>query len=558
MKITLLLKMMSLLKGLTFYMILAVLLGTIGHLLAFGLGILGTYALLSLLPMKETIFQGVPFGGYSTSTYVWLLFFCAILRGIFHYVEQYFNHLIAFKVLASIRQKVFRAMAKLAPAKIQTENKGKLLSVIMGDIELMEVFYAHTVSPVFIALCTTILLFFYQWALHPVLAVHGLFYQGVLGVALPLYIYYFGKKSGQEVREKIGGLQGILVDELYGIEERMQFQEEDRAREKIDRVTKDILARQKALRLQMAKASSTSGFLISLSGVTALLLSSQLYFAGKLSSGGALLSVVTIMSTFGPYVSLAALGNLLTGTLASGKRVLALLAEEPLVPLRSQGKEVRLETLQVEDVGFDYGEEEVLQRVSLSLRKGEILGIHGASGSGKSTLLKLLMEFWPVNTGQISINGEPLRHLKSNTINDNMDYLTQSAELFKGTLKENLQLARPDATEEELWEAIEKASLTSFVRSLPQGLDQRVEELGDNFSGGEKQRIGLARCFLSRSPLLLLDEPTSNLDTYNEAVILRALCREKGEKTMILVSHRASSLAICDRLLKMEEGRLVR
>lgn len=548
-------QLITLVAPLKFHMSLAIILGAIGFLLSFGLGILGGYALVSLLPSEYSMgFSNIPFGGHSFRWYLYALIICAVLRGILHYLEQFCNHYIAFKILAQVRHRVFSAMRRLAPAKLEGENQGKLISIIMGDIELLEVFYAHTISPIFIAFLVTIAMFIFFASINIYIALLALLAQVSMGVILPMIASKKASQVGVEIRSNLGMLNGKFLDELRGIREVIQFNGGNTALNEIKESTEKTMKYQEKLKKQVAGLQFNADFLIVFFSVLQALLCFILYDKGIITATQGFIATLTQLSTFAPYIALANLGTTLSQTFACGERVLNLLEEKPIVEKVVDGEDVNLSTTEVKNISFGYDKIEILKDVNFEIKQGETLGIMGKSGSGKSTMLKLLMRFWDPDKGEISINGINLKKINTDSIYDNIDYMTQTTVLFSGTIRDNLKIAKQDATDEEIYESLRKASIDEYIKGLDSGLDTRVSDLGDNFSGGERQRIGLARCFLTDSRLILLDEPTSNLDSHNEAIILKSLVEESDDKTIVLVSHRESTMGVCDRILYMKDG----
>ena len=549
-------EMIVLVAPLKFYMLLAIVLGAVGFILSFGLGIFGGYAVASLLsPEISAGFSKIPFGGHSFKWYVYALVICAVLRGILHYLEQFCNHFIAFKILAEVRHKVFKAMRRLAPAKLEGENQGKLISIIMGDIELLEVFYAHTISPIFIAAIVTVFMFVFYARINIYVALLALASQVFVGVIVPVYASKKSSDVGVEIRNDIGMLNGKFLDELRGIREIIQYDGGEKAVGEIEESTELTCRNQGRLKRQVAELQAGTDTAIIVFSVVQAVLCATLVRNGDITQIQAFIAVLTQISTFAPYIALANLGTTLSQTFACGERVLSLLEEEPEVKKVENGADVEFEKAEIENLEFSYDRVKVLEDINFEIKPGETLGIMGKSGSGKSTMLKLLMRFWDPDSGSISINGINLKEINTDSIYDNIDYMTQTTILFAGTIRDNLKVAKQDATDDEIMEALRKASIDEYIRNLKDGLDTRVSDLGDNFSGGERQRIGLARCFLTDSKILLLDEPTSNLDSQNEAIILKSLVEESEDKTVVLVSHRESTMGVCDRILYMKDGR---
>ena len=509
-------KLVGLVRPLTGYMSLAVLLGLLGHLCATAITVLGGFALLRVLGMEQHLPLSVLF---------LLIGLCALLRGALRYGEQTCNHFIAFKLLALLRDRVFDVLRRLCPAKLEGKNKGNLISVITSDIELLEVFYAHTISPICIAALYTALVTVFLWSYHPVV--------------------------GQQVRSQSGQLSGFVLDSLRGLSETLQYGQGQTRRQELEQ-------RGTQLSRQEEKAKRISGRNSAITNTVILLFDFAMLYASATRCGfsASLIATLTLMSSFGPSVALAALGATLQNTFAAGNRVLDLLEEQPVVEDIRGYPPVTFAGASVNDLSFSYGEEEILSHMDLEIPKGKIVGILGRSGSGKSTLLKLLMRFWQAEQGEIRISDRPIQKINTENLRRMESYVTQETYLFHDTIANNLRIARLDATQAELEEACRKASVHDFIASLPQGYDTPVAELGDSLSGGERQRLGLARAFLHQAPLLLLDEPTINLDSLNEAVILRSLQQTKGEQTIVLVSHRQSTMGIVDQQYCVEQGRM--
>lgn len=484
---------------------------------------------------------------------IYLMLFFTFLRGITRYLEQFLNHLVAFKVLRLLRDKVFAAIRKLAPAKIEGSNKGELISMITGDIELIEVFYAHTISPICIAvICGSIYVISMAFFSLPI-ALTALTSYLLMGILLPIVFSKWAKNTGFALRREIGGLNNIFLDLLRGITEIMQFAYRDKAVRIVEKTNKNLVTRQADLIEQLALLLGVEdAFAVLTTGVAVLLgISAGLewHILLPISFG--------LFFSFPAIANVASLGNGLSQSLACGERVLNLLEEEPVAKEIKDGVNLNLESnradpiIEVRDLSFTYDDEPVLENFNLKISPGEVLGIQGESGCGKSTLLKLIMRFWNADKGEVIIGGLPIENINTHSLWKNIGYMTQNSEFFEGTIRDNLLVAKSDATDAELKAALQKASIWDFTESLERGLDTTLTELGDNFSAGERQRFGLARCFLEDSKILLLDEPTSNLDVLNENIILDALKQNQADKTVIMVSHRASSLKICDRIIQM-------
>lgn len=536
--------LIGLVKPLLPVMFLAVFLGTLGYLCAIFLTILAGYGLLQLF-----------FKAGQPGTLFAALGILAVLRGLFHYGEQYCNHFIAFKLLALIRHKVFAALRRLCPAKLEGKDKGNLISMITTDVELLEVFYAHTISPIAIAAAVSLIMTVFIGRFSPLAGVLALAAYVTVGAVIPLVCGKRGGEKGLRFRNRFGDLNSFVLDSLRGLDETIQYRRGEQRRKAMERRSEDLGRMQKELNdLETFQRSVTNLAILGFSfGMLFLMVCLRLQ--GLADGTGMVLAVVAMMGSFGPVSALANLSNNLNQTLASGERVLSLLEEEPQVEDISGRPAAAFEGASAERVDFSYGGEEILKDYCLEIPRGKILGIHGQSGCGKSTLLKLLMRFWDVQGGAVKISGRDIRQVNTGDLRNMEAFMTQETHLFHDSLANNIALAKPGASRQEIRAAAEKASIHEFIESLPKGYDTEVGELGDTLSGGERQRIGLARVFLHGAPFVLLDEPTSNLDSLNEGVILKSLKETKKDQTVILVSHRRSTLNVAELVVEMESGR---
>ena len=491
-------------------------------------------------------------------TIIAVMIVIAVLRGILHYVEQYCNHFIAFKLLAIIRHKVFSALRKLCPAKLEGRDKGNLISIITTDIELLEVFYAHTISPTAIATLTSLIMVIFIGNYHWLAGLLALIAYVIVGVVIPMWNGKRGSQKGMEFRTNFGELNSFVLDSLRGLDETIQYEQGENRKEQMNERSKNLAGMQEELSKMEGSQRSFTNMIILLASFGMLALTIWLYAKGEMGFEGILTCTIAMMGSFGPVVALSSLSNNLNQTLASGERVLSLLEETPLVKEIS-GDEEESESFsgaEAENVTFAYENETILDNYSLKLQSGKITGIHGASGSGKSTLLKLLMRFWDVQEGSVSVDGEDVRTIPTKHLRDMESYVTQETHLFHDSIANNIAIAKPDASREEIMESAKKASIHDFIMTLPNGYDTEVGELGDTLSGGEKQRIGIARAFLHDAPMILMDEPTSNLDSLNEGIILKSLKESAEKKTVVLVSHRVSTMNVADVVYEMENGRI--
>lgn len=558
-------RMMGLVRPLTGWLVLAVALGSIGMLTAAFVPAFGAFGLMAALG-HNALGLGLVAACAACAA-------CGITRGPLHYGEQLCNHYIAFRLLAHIRDLVFGALRRLAPAKLEGRGKGELVSLVTSDIELLEVFYAHTISPIAIALVCTAVFEGFLLAVSPELAGIALVAYAVLGVLLPLVSAKACGTTGRRSREGAGKLGAFVLDSLRGASETIQFAGgADRSRA-LGELTEQVGAVDARLKRRQAASEAAADALILVANLVMLGRALQLVAAGTIDFAAAFVAVFTFVSSFGSVMAVSRLGASLQETLASGARVLDLLDEQPQCAEVTDGQNVEFAGAGAEHVSFSYvggagaddagqaaGETAaslILDDVTCTFAPGTMTCIMGRSGSGKSTLLKLLMRFWDPTAGIITVSAVDARRINTASLRGREAYMTQDTHLFCGTVRENLLVARADATDAELLDACQSASLTALIDRLPQGLDTPVAELGDSLSGGERQRIGLARIFLNDAPFILLDEPTSALDALNEAAVMQAVDELKRRgKTIVLVSHRASTCAFADRSLSVEHGRL--
>ena len=560
--------LIGLIKPLLHIMLAAIVLGTSGYLCAIFLTILAgqviVHGLLTgvaglLVPVNNMWLVFTP-----VKTIITVMIIIAVLRGILHYVEQYCNHFIAFKLLAIIRHKVFAALRKLCPAKLEGRDKGNLISIITTDIELLEVFYAHTISPIAIATLTSIIMVIFIGRYHWLAGLLALAAYLIVGVAIPMWNGKRGSHKGMEFRTNFGELNSFVLDSLRGLDETIQYGQGEKRKEQMTERSKNLSGMQEDLSKMEGSQRSFTNMVILLASFGMLALTIWLYAKGVMGFEGILTCTIAMMGSFGPVVALSSLSNNLNQTLASGERVLSLLEETPLVEeipgdvatSGAESEEHEFSGAEAENVTFAYGEETILDNYSLNLQPGKITGIHGASGSGKSTLLKLLMRFWDVQDGRVSVDGTDVQKIPTKYLRDMESYVTQETHLFHDSIANNIAIAKSGATREEIMEAAKKASIHDFIMTLPKGYDTEVGELGDTLSGGEKQRIGIARAFLHDAPMILMDEPTSNLDSLNEGIILKALKEAAEKKTVVLVSHRVSTMNVADVVYEMKNGRI--
>lgn len=545
------LRLIGLVKPLTGLMLLAIMMGLVGHLTASFITIFGGYAVAEVRGI-ETPFTIVVL-------FVSVIIF-ALVRGFLRYAEQACNHFIAFKLLALIRDKVFRALRRLCPAKLDGKDKGNLISVITADIELLEVFYAHTISPIAIATLFSGILCIFIGSFHWSLGLIALVAYTVVGGIIPMLISKLGGDDGIKFRVQSGELSGFVLDNLRGLYETLQYGQGMKRLQEIKRRTDELSKEEKRMKETAGRNKALTNTVLLIFDLAMLFASAMLYQNGTIEFLGVLIPTIVLMSSFGPVIALADLGSTLQNTFAAGNRVLDILDETPVTEEVSGKENVTFEGAIAANVTFSYseetGDENILDDVSVEIPKGSVIGIIGKSGSGKSTLLKLFMRFWNLQKGEVKISDVNVNEINTHTLRNMESFVTQETHLFHDSIRNNIRVAKLDSTDEEIEAACKKASVHDFIVSLPKGYDTPVGELGDTLSGGERQRIGLARAFLHDAPFMLLDEPTSNLDSLNEAVILKSLKEERENKTVVLVSHRQSTMRIVDKLYSVEHGRV--
>ena len=521
--------------------------GLIGHLAASFITVFGGYAAANLL-------------GIDTPFSLAVIFVCvcvfALVRGVLRYAEQACNHFIAFKLLALIRDRVFRALRRLCPAKLEGRDKGDLISLITSDIELLEVFYAHTVSPVAIAFLFSLIMCIFIGSFHAVLGLIALAGYIAVGAVIPILTSKLSGDDGIRFRTESGELSGFVLDSLRGLSETLQYGQGKKRLRAMNAATDALSADEKRMKRTEGRNRAVTNTVILIFDLAMLFTSAMLYQSGRIEFIGVLIPTVAMMSSFGPATALAALGSTLQNTFAAGNRVLDILDESPVTEEIVGGKDIIFDGASAENVTFAYGEEKILDNVSAEIPQGSVVGIAGRSGSGKSTLLKLFMRFWEVQSGSVKLSGTDVNEINTRSLRNTESLVTQETHLFCDSIRSNLRIAKLTASDAEIEAACKKASVHDFIMTLPQGYDTPVGELGDTLSGGERQRLGLARAFLHDADLLLLDEPTSNLDSLNEAVILKSLKEEKENRTVVLVSHRKSTMRIADKVYSVEHGRM--
>ena len=540
-------KLIGLVLPLVHVMIAAITMGVIGFLTAIFIIVLGGVGLLNILGFATAL---------SLKQVIIGIVICAVLRGILRYAEQGSNHYIAFKLLALIRHKVFIKLRKLAPAKLEGKDKGNLISIITTDTELLEVFYAHTISPIIIAFITSVIMTIFIGRYNIFLGVIALVAYFIVGVIIPVWSSNQGDETGQQYRDEMGDLNSYFLSSVRGINDIIQYGVGKERLDEINRRTDELETKQKLLLKQEGSNRAVTDTAILLCSMAMLFAECILYTKGEVNFIQVIIPLIALMSSFGPVVAISNLSNNLFHTIAAGNRVLDLLEEEPAVEEVNGNDVTEFADMKLKNVSFSYDEEVILEDFNMDIKQNKIIGIYGKSGCGKSTLLKLLMRFWEVDNGSITIGGKNINEINTSDLRKMQSFVTQDTYLFNDTIANNIGIAKENATMEEIIAAAKKASIHDFIMSLPNGYDSKVGELGGNLSGGEKQRIGIARAFLHDAPMILLDEPTSNLDSLNEGIILKSLMESKENKTIIIVSHRKSTMNIADVVLDVEKNSL--
>ena len=539
-------RLLGLVKPLMGIMFLAIFMGTLGFLTAIFIPVFGAYALVDILGINTIL-------SLKTITISVLIF--ALLRGILRYAEQAANHHIAFKLLAIIRDYVFKSLRRLAPAKLESKDKGNLIAMITTDIELIEVFYAHTISPVAIAFIISVIMTSYLASINPIFGLIALLAYLTVGILIPMLISKIGAKAGTVYRDQVGKLSSTVLDSLRGLREVLQFNYGLASKGAIKQQTLELNKSLKDTKNYEGLTNALVATAIMTYSLIILFVGINLYSNNSIGFDGLVIAFVAMISSFGPVVALANLSNNLIQTFAAADRVLDILDEEPITKDITNQAQTSFGDIEINDLSFAYDQEVIIDQLDLSVESNQVLGLSGKSGSGKSTILRLLMRFWDSDSGSININNKSIKEINTSDLRKMESFVTQDTSLFNKSVIDNIKISNLDASLDQVIEAAKKASIHDFIETLPQGYETIIGELGSSLSGGERQRIGLARAFLHDAPLLLLDEPTSNLDSLNEGIILKSINDEKENKTIILVSHREKTLSIADKIINLESER---
>lgn len=547
--IKIMLRLIKVLKPLAPIMMITISFGILGFLSATAITSFGMVAGATVLGFDM---------GISLKASIIIVIVCAILRGILRFIEQYSGHFIAFKILAILRDKVFVALRRLAPAKLESKEKGNLISIITSDIELLEVFYAHTVAPIAIGVVTSFVIAVVLFKINPVFGLLSVLFYILIGYFIPVFSSKFAKQGGVEYREAFADSNSYFLESLKGIKEILLFDAGEERIQNINQKSDKLHQKMGVIKAHEGIIRAFTDIVIMIAILTFLFVGIELYKKGQINIGQALVAIVVLSSSFGPVVALSNLSNNLIQTFACAQRLFDILDEAPVVEDISGECELQSKDIKIDDISFYYeNRDEILKNLNLNIKKGEKVAIIGESGSGKSTLLKLIMRFWNVDRGEISIGDKNIKTIPTKTLRKSQTLVSQDTFLFNDTILNNIKMGDENATYDDVVKAAKKASIHEFIMKLPKGYDTNVGELGGNLSSGEKQRLSIARAFLRDSDILILDEPTSNLDTLNEASILKSINDECKDKTIVMVSHRKSSSAICDKRFELKDKKLV-
>lgn len=537
-------KLLKLVDSFILVILLAVFNGTLGFILSMAIT---TFAAIGVVSFIQT-------GTIAIWIYV-VIAISGVLRGALRYLEQYSNHYIAFKILALLRSKIFKQLRKLSPSKLEGKDKGEIIAMVQGDIETLEVFYAHTISPFLIAVltCTTVIVFIgcmTNWYLALVALLGYL----LIGGLIPVLYYLSNKKEGKKYRYDLGKFESFYLDSIYGGYEIIASNNQNKTIESLNNQSDKLIKTADKLDSKNSLFKNVTNIIIVILNIIMIGVAGYLSYLNMMDEVNIILAFISFTSSFGAVLALANLPSNLTMTFASGNRVLDLLEEKPMVEEVNNSRPFEFDHLEVKNLKFKYADEPVLNDVSFTVKRNEIVGLLGPSGCGKSTILKLLMKFYPTSEGQIKYNDVNITDINQNELYDSVNLFSQDTYLFKGSIKDNLLIANPKASDKEIIKACENASIMDYINNLKDGFNTQISDLKDNLSSGEKQRLGLARVFLKQPKLLLLDEATANIDAINEGIILNALKKYKKDMSIIIISHRKSTLAICDKTYQIKDG----
>ena len=531
-------------------MLFSMLMGIIGNVFSITV-MVGSALLFAKLLGMDT--------GISVTALVAAILVAALLRGIMRYLEQYSGHDAAFRLLALIRDKAYEALRRLAPAKLSDKSAGDIISTVMGDVEYIEVFFAHTIAPVVIGIIVSLGVLIFIGSYWAGFALILLAFQLLVGLVIPLYASKAGREDGRNYRKESANMGTFLLDSLHGMKELLLMNLGEQRLEEMKHRGMKLNREHGKLKRHEGRVTAMADLCVMLAITVILVISAIRCISGMMEPAEVLIVTVAASSSFGPLIALSSLSNSLLQTFAAAERLFALMDEKPPVEeiiLDNTTPKVKEGSVEYCNICFQYPKREqvVVEKLDFKLDKGSLTALIGESGCGKSTLLHLLLRFWDVDSGSICVDENDIRKYELSKLRQGITLVSQQTWLFNESIEENIRLGKPEADTEEIITAAKRASIHEFIMSLPEGYGTRVGELGSRLSSGEQQRIGLARAFLRETPLVLLDEPTSSLDSLNEKAVLKTIRDEMKGKTVLLVSHRPSTIAVSDKVYRMREG----
>ena len=538
------------LKPLAPVMLITISMGVLGFLAAISVATFGAVAIGSYI-------GEITFITFKAATMVMIV--SAILRGLLRYGEQLSGHYIAFKILYILRDKLFSKLRILAPAKLEGKEKGNLISLITSDIELLEVFYAHTIAPIAIALITNSIIAIILFSIKPYFGILAALFYITVGFVIPYASSSFAKEAGVKYRNDFANSNNYILDSLRGLKEILLFGNGDERLENIKEKSKELNRSLDRIKDHEGIIRAVTDLVIMIAILTFVTIGISGYMVESITFSEMIIAIVLIASSFGPVVALSNLSNTLLQTFACAERLFDILDENPQVIENIGGDKVKGESISYNEVTFGYESrsENIFDKTSVNIEKRDKVALIGESGIGKSTFIKLMMRFFDVKEGSIKLDNKEIKNIDTKSLRSSQALVSQETYLFDESIEDNIKIGNLDATREEVIAACKKASIHDFIMTLPNGYETKVGELGNNLSSGEKQRLGLARAFLKNAEVLILDEPTSNLDTLNEGTILKSIKEECKDKTVVMISHRKSTTAICNKVYKLKNKKIV-
>ncbi|WP_050616130.1 amino acid ABC transporter ATP-binding/permease protein [Bacillus testis] len=541
-------RLLTLLRPLLPHMALTVLLGTLGYLSITGISVVGGMAVI----------QGAEAGHYGSMRFLLeIIIVSGIARAVFRLSEQYCTHYIAFRLLAIIRDRIFTVIRSLGPQQLKDFRKGEFMNIVTKDVEMLEVFYAHTVAPVCIGLLTTVVYVSAFSFLHPLYGAAALASYVFISYLVPMAVYRYGREAAETYRSRYGQVSDFLMDSLKGIKELVVFGQKKKTIERIEQFSAQLNDTSKRLKEHEGLLKALTDCTLYVAVFSNIAISLLLVNRQSISAAEALLSILLLFSSFGPSLALSHLSASLVHTFASAKRVLTLMDLE--IAEKPEGSEPigAIDTIECAGLSFGYrGKELLYEDIHMKWERGRIIGIKGKNGTGKSTLISLMLREMPALSGEILFNGRPASVYSAESLREQFSTVDASTFVFSDTLRRNLTMFKQHYTDQEIMAACSKAGLTSFVESMPEGLDSYVQEYAANISSGQLQRIAMARLFLRNTPVYILDEPTSNLDSLNERYILQKIKENSNGKIVVIISHNDAVLKMADRVYQIQNRRV--